>query len=187
MNKRFISPARPGSWRRDLLAGAAVTFLSAGCGYSVVDERAVFGPEVRIIQLGNLENRTTEIGFEAMLTDALQEEFVRRGVLVPQYGQGSDRAGLSLEGTIGRADIVPTAFSSVTLTLEDQVQIGISVSVQRLDDGKTVLDLRDLVYTERFLASADPQIYESNKEQALRRISARAASQIHDVLFQQRF
>jgi len=158
--------------------------LAFGCGYSVVNERDVFGPDVRVIRLGTLENRTTEIGFEAMMADALQEEFVRRGVLIPRFDSSVPDTGLALDGEIGGAKVTPTAFSSVTLSLEDQIQVSLSIGVRRVSDGEVVLDLPALVYQERFLASADPQVYESNKEQALRRIAARAASQIHDVLFQ---
>jgi len=161
--------------------------LALGCGYRLVDESAVFGPDVRVIQLEPITNTTTEIGFEAMLTDALQEEFVRRGVLIPQYTRDPEQAGLSLEGVVLEAEVVPTAFSSVTLTLEDQIQIRLSVTVARMQSADTVMSLPSLFYAERFLASADPQVYESNKEQALRRIASRAASQIHDVLFQQPF
>jgi len=171
--------------RRWLCAVAALgSQLALGCGYSVVNERDVFGPDVRTIRLGTLENRSTEIGFEAMMADALQEEFVRRGVLVPRFDSAVPESGLALDGEIGSAKVTPTAFSSVTLSLEDQVEMTLSIGVRRLGSGEIVLDLPSLTYQERFLASADPQVYESNKEQALRRIAARAASQIHDVLFQ---
>jgi len=166
-----------------VLAVLCACWLSA-CGYSVVDERGVFGPDVRVIRLGALENRTTEVGFEAMMADALQEEFVRRGVLTPLFGSEVPESGLALDGQIGGAQVTPTAFSSVTLSLEDRVEITMSIAVRRLGDSEVVLDLPILRFDERFLASADPQVYESNKEQALRRIAARAASQIHDVLFQ---
>jgi len=168
-----------------LAAGVAAT--SGGCGYALVDERAVFGPDVRTIYLEPIENRTTEVGLEAMLVDALQEEFTRRGVLVPRYERPEESVGLALGATIVKSDVLPTAFSSVALTLEDSIAVTLSFSVRRLDTGDTVLALDALPLSERFLTSADPQVYESNKEQALRSLAARFASQLHDVLFQQPF
>lgn len=173
-------------WMR-AMCGVGLGLLLAGCGYTLVDESAVFGPEVRDIVIRDMENRTTEVGFEVKMVDALQEEFVRRGVVQPRYGSDSTREGLTLSGAVVAAEVQPNAFSSVALTLEDQIEIILSIAVDRLDTGESVLNLPTLTYTERFLASADPQVYESNKEQALRRIAARAASQIHDVLFQQPF
>lgn len=164
----------------------AAALAVVGClGYKPIDPRAVFGPEVRGILLQMLENRTSEVGLEATLADAFQEEFARRGLLRPVYDEEDPRANLVLTGNIVRATVEPTAFSSVALSLEDRIDVILSVTVQRADSGSTVLEGRELRFSERFLASADPQVYESNKEQALRRGAARAASQLHDELFQQ--
>jgi hypothetical protein len=167
-----------------LLALAAALAVLA-CGYKSINPGAVFGPEVRGILLQMLENRTSEVGLEAMLADALQEEFARRGLLRPVYDEEDPRANLVLTGNVVRATVEPTAFSSVALSLEDRVDVILSITVQRADTGAMVLEGRELRFSERFLASADPQVYESNKEQALRRGAARAASQLHDELFQQ--
>jgi len=169
------------------LASICALVLAAACGYAPVDPRGVFGADVRAIELQMFENRSTEIGLEAMLADAFQEEFVRRGLLKPLYqaDDESSRSQLVLSGTIVATILEPTAFSSVELSLEDRIDVVISLGVQRRETGQLVLDRRDLRFSERFLASADPNVYESNKEQALRRISTRAASQLHDELFQQ--
>lgn len=166
-----------------LAVAAALAVLS--CGYKVIDPRAVFGPEIRGIFLQMLENKTSEVGLEAMLADAFQEEFARRGLLRPVYDEEDPRANLVLTGSVVRSTVEPTAFSSVALSLEDRIDVILSVSVQRADTGSMVLEGRELRFSERFLSSADPQVYESNKEQALRRGAARAASQLHDELFQQ--
>jgi hypothetical protein len=170
---------------RSLLLALAATLVLPACGYKPIDSRAVFGPEVRGIFLQMLENRTSEVGLESTLADAFQEEFARRGLLRPVYDEEDPRANLVLSGNVVRATVEPTAFSSVALSLEDRIDVTLSVTVQRADTGVTVLDGRELRFSERFLASADPQVYESNKEQALRRGAARAASQLHDELFQQ--
>jgi len=185
-NPARVSPSRR---HRRTLRLAAICVASAaalGClGYRSVDARGVFGPDVRGIQLQMLENRTTEVGLEAMLADAFQEEFVRRGMLRPVYSDEDPRASLVLTGNVVSCTVEPTAFSSVALSLEDRVDVILSVSIQRNDTGKMVVEGRELRFSERFLGSADPQVYESNKEQALRRLAARAASQVHDELFQQ--
>jgi hypothetical protein len=168
---------------RLLVLAAALGLLA--CGYRSIDPRAVFGPEVRGIFLQMLDNRTSEVGLEATLADALQEEFARRGLLRPVYDEEDPRANLVLTGAILRAVVEPTAFSSVALSLEDRVDVILSVTVQRADTGVLVLEGREVRFSERFLGSADPQVYETNKEQALRRGAARAASQLHDELFQQ--
>jgi outer membrane lipopolysaccharide assembly protein LptE/RlpB len=170
---------------RSLRALAAVALSAlAGCGYSLVDERALVDPELRDIQMRTLENRTSEGGFEGLLADALREEFVRRGALEPVLSDGSTRAPYVLEGTVLGATVRSSAFSSVALTLEDQIEMVVSLEVARAA-GDVVWQNPELRVAERFLASPDPQVYESNKEQALRRLAARMAQSVHDGLFQQ--
>jgi hypothetical protein len=165
---------------------ALVAALLTGClGYRPLTGRMAFGDagggaiEIRIVQ-----NTTGEIGLNGMLVDALQEEFARRGVLAPVYPDQGRVADLLLAASIISARAEPTAFSSVALTLEDRIEVVLNVSVERSSSRETVLSRKAVRYAERFLASADPQVYESNKEQALRRIAARAAGQIHDDLAQ---
>ena len=63
-------------------------------------------------------------------------------------------------------------------------QVTLDVAVARGATGNEVWRHEGLHLTERFLASLDPNVYESNKEQALRRLTAEIAGRIHDELFQ---
>jgi hypothetical protein len=164
---------------------ACLTLVWVACAYAPVDPRGTLGQDVRTIQLTMFENRSPEVGLEALIGDALQEEFVRRGVLKPVYSQG--RGGdIVMNGSVIGVEVRPAAFSSVALSVEDTVEVSYDVSVIRPKDGETLWTSGARTQRERFLASADPQVYESNKEQALRRLAARVASQIHDDLFQTR-
>lgn len=168
-----------------LAVSALVLVLGAGClGYRPLTGRAAFGtdPDASAIEIRIVQNTTGEIGLNGMLADALQEEFARRGVLAPVYPDQGRAADLLLAASVISARAEPTAFSSVALTLEDRIEVVLNVSVERSNPRETVLSRKAVRYSERFLASADPQVYESNKEQALRRIAARAAGQIHDEL-----
>ena len=69
----------------------ALTLAAVGtsCGYRRVDLTQTFPPEVRRIEIHVFENTTLEPGFGTLLSDALVEEFARRGALDPVYaGQG---------------------------------------------------------------------------------------------------
>jgi hypothetical protein len=165
-------------------SAVALALLAAGCGYQFVDERGVLDPELRQIQFRVLENRTTEAGFEVLLADALREEFARRGALKPLLSDGPARAPFVLEGTVASSSVSSSAFSSVALTLEDMVEVVVDLEVTKSGSGAVVWQDPELRVSEKFLASPDPQVYESNKEQALRRLASRLAQEVHDGLFQ---
>ena len=159
-----------------------VLLATIACGYRFVDERAVFGGEVSSIQILAFENRSTEVGYEQMLADTISEEFARRGALRPVYG--SRGADLILLGMIRDVRVRSRSFSSVELSVEDSVEVSLDVRVARRATQESVWELEQYRVDELFLASPDPQVYESNKEQALRRLSALIAERIHDGLFQ---
>ncbi|MFQ5515163.1 MAG: LPS assembly lipoprotein LptE [Myxococcota bacterium] len=157
------------------------------CGFRPVDASGVFGPDVRRIEIRPFDNPTAEPGFERLLGDSLVEEFARRAVLEPLYGaRTSDgtRADLILQGEVTELEIVPSAFSSVALTVEDTVIVHLDVEVLRSATGRRIWGWRDLTLAERFAASPDPQTYRSNKKQALLRLTAELAARIHDGLFE---
>jgi hypothetical protein len=158
---------------------------ACGCGFRPVDASRVFGPGVRRIEIRAFDNESPEPGVERMLADSLVEEFARRGVLTPLYGSTDVKGDLVLQGVLSRVKEIPSAFSSVSLVLEDRLEIELDVSIVRRSTQEEVWKRRGWTLSERFLSSPDPQVYQSNKEQALRRLSSVIAGRIHDELFQQ--
>ena len=70
------------------------------------------------------------------------------------------------------------------LALEEALDVTFDVSVRRSSSGELLYAHPDFHIHEVFLSSADPQVYASNKEQALRRVSSEIAERVHDELFQ---
>lgn len=163
------------------IGAAALALALAGCGYRLVGAPAAHAR--RSIELATFENRTTAPGFERMLAEALSEEFARRGELRPVRA-GSSPTDLALRGVVRQVTVAPSAFSSVSLELENRVEVVVEVTL--LSGAERALLWRDerVVEAEHFLSSSDAQVRESNREQALRRIAADLAARIHDELTQ---
>ena len=160
----------------------ALALLATGCGYHFADERSVFGPGTRHIEIRAFENRSNQPGYEQVLADALAEEFTRRGALEPVY-EGSP-GELVLAGRIDSVSESPRSFSSVALAVEETVELRVAVEVRRSADNSLIWKRDDLRLSELFLSSPDPNVELSNREQALRRLSSLLAERIHDELFQ---
>jgi hypothetical protein len=159
-------------------AAVALLGLAAlGCGYRVLGAPEGLGPD---IEIGMLENRSNSPGVERMLSDALHEEFVRRGQLEPRYADGS--ASLVLNGVVREVSVRHSAVSTVGLALEDQLELVVDVSIRRRADGSVVWRRDGWTQQERYTSSADVQVQRTNREQALRRLSAELASRLHDEL-----
>jgi hypothetical protein len=165
-------------------AAAAVALLAlvaTACGYRALDGRNAFGPDVHTIRLVAFENESREPGLEQQVADAMNEEFLRRGWLEPEVGTTGD---LVMSGVLHSASVRANSYSSGGLALEERIEIRLDVSVRRTTSGEIVYQHPDFRETEVFLSSADPMVYASNKEQALRRVSSAIAERVHDELFQ---
>jgi len=165
---------------------ARVCFLLAlgACGYRPLDGRGVFGPDVHTIEVEAFENKSREPGLEQQVADALMEEFARRAWLEPVLQGQVSSPDLVMTGLLRTADVRSNSYSAGGLALEERVEVNFDVSVRQRASGDVVYRHPGFSVTEVFLSSADPQVYASNKEQALRRVSSVIAERVHDELFQ---
>jgi hypothetical protein len=161
----------------------ALALLLSACGYRALDGRGAFGPDVKTIELRAFENASREPGLEQLIGDALVEEFGRRAWLEPELAGSHPSPDLVLRGIVRSATVRSTSYSSGALALEERIEVSFDVDVRR-GSGELVYQHPDFRVTEVFLSSADPNVYASNKEQALRRLSSAVAERVHDELFE---
>jgi hypothetical protein len=173
-----------GTHARVLAALAAAALALCGCGYHALGGRGVFGPDVHSIELFAFENETREPGLEQLITQALNEEFARRGWLDPKLEGQIAQPDLVMRGVLRSATVHSSSYSAGALALEEAVEVVFDVSVHRAQSSELVWQHPNFRVREVFLSSADPQVYASNKEQALRRVSSEIAERVHDELFQ---
>ncbi len=167
-----------------ILARVCVVLALGACGYRALDGSEVFGPDVHTIEIEAFENESREPGLEQQVADALVEEFSRRAWLEPVLQGQLSSPDLVMTGQLHSAEVRSNSFSSGGLALEERVDVRLDVSVRRRASSEVVYRHPGFRVTEVFLSSADPQVYASNKEQALRRVSSVIAERVHDELFQ---
>lgn len=167
---------------RGLLLSAVCAL--AACGYAPLDRRDVFGPDVRSIELVAFDNQTREPGLEQLVADAMAEEFERRGWLEPELEGTTPNPDLVMRGVLHSATTRSSSYSAGGFALEESIDVTFDVSVRRNGSGEVLYQHPEFRVNEVFLSSVDPQVYASNKEQALRRVSSEIAERVHDELFQ---
>ena len=87
-----------------------------------------------------------------------------------------------LDGVVRDVSVRHSSVSTVGLALEDQLELVVDVSIRRREDGRVVWRREGWKHLERYTSSADLQVQHTNREQALLRLSAELASQLHDEL-----
>jgi hypothetical protein len=162
---------------------AAFALLAGGCfaGYEVVHYANALG-DVHTVAISGLHNESFEPGVEAIVSDALITEFMRRGAL--ELIDDEKAADLVIEGAVEDVQIQSRTFSSIQFALEYAVTVRLRLDVRRRDGSVVKFDARSLQESELYFASADIETMRKNREEAVRRVSGILAGRVHDSLFE---
>ena len=103
-------------------------FLLTSCGYALVGHSNFLDPAIKTIEVPSFVNRTTRVGLEQRVTQAVGEEFVSRGRL--RLVNTRNEADVVLRGSIDTFNIFPIAFEQGRAT---RYQITITANIELLD------------------------------------------------------
>lgn len=148
----------------------------AGCGYQFRGGVTTYPPGARTIAVTVFGNRTSEPGVETDFTNSLAFEFNRDRVL----HVAAPPADLEATGTIEQLTIQPVAYNKQVLAVERRVWLRVSAKLVSSPTGVTLWEDRSISDNQTYVVDTDPQVTEQNRRDAIARIAARVALQIHD-------
>lgn len=166
---------------RGALLVVLCAWLVAGCGYAFVRYDGGLG-EVRSVAVKTPRNDSYEPGVEFVVADALRREFLRRhGVRLVEDPAGAD---LVISGRVLPIRSSSRSFSSVILALEYELTLALELHATKADGSELAIDPRATSETERYLASADVEALQKNRQEALRQAAALLAGRVYDALYE---
>lgn len=123
---------------------------AGGCGYHFPNRSAALPPEARTIAIRVFHNRTQTIGLEAMLHQALEDEFRRHGQLRVVDADGP--SDLVLVGTLRSLESVPVGFSSTDQAIQYSSALTLDVRLLRTGQRRPLWEVRRLREAQDFAA-----------------------------------
>jgi uncharacterized protein YbjQ (UPF0145 family) len=165
------------------LALVAASLSGSGCfaGYELVRYQNALG-DVKTVAIEALENKSFEPGADAILSDAIVSEFLRRGAL--ELVDDEAAADLVIGGVVEEVVVQSRTFSSIQFALEYAVTVRLKLDVRRRDGSEVDLDERVMQESDLYFASADVEAMRKNREEAVRRVGVVLAGRLHDGLFE---
>ena len=159
-----------------VLAGVA-----SACGYKFVEAPPATGADGGALRVAvrPLTNDSFEPGIDALVTDALRREFLRRGGV--RLVDNPERADIAVGGSISELETYATSVSSVSAALEQQIEVSADLHARRRDGSEVALSNTAFREWELYLLSADIEASRKNRDEALRRIAAVIATRFHEV------
>jgi hypothetical protein len=154
---------------------AIVLVLSLmGCGYHPLGAEPV-GGTTRTLAVPLFTNRSTEVGLEAIMANALIRTFTQtRAVKVTPY---EDRADLVLDGKVQSVDNISVAYSSVTQSTVRRVIVRVELTLRQRDNGKVLWKDTQILESD-YVVDPSYQAGEVTRAEGLRRAAANMAQRV---------
>jgi hypothetical protein len=147
-----------------------------GCGYRPIGAEPV-GPGTQTIAVPLFANRSTEVGLEAVLANALINAFAQtRAVKVTPYEAGAD---LVLEGKVHSVDNTSVAFNSVTQSTVRRVTVRVDLTLKKQDNGKVIWKDTQILQ-EDYVVDPNYHAGEATRTEGLRRAAVHMARRVLD-------
>jgi outer membrane lipopolysaccharide assembly protein LptE/RlpB len=148
-----------------------------GCGYRPMGSPSLAPQEIPSLAIPLFENRSTEVGLEAIMANALIQAFSQsRAVHVVTKPESAD---LVLEGKVKSVQHSSVAFLDVTRSTVRRVTIRVDFLLKRRPGDKVVW--KDTIeFEEDYVVDPNYQIGETTRTQGIRRGTATMAQRIKD-------
>lgn len=163
--------------KRAAAAGlAGLLLLSAGCGFHLAGTGSTLDPRIKVIAVPAFENRTDIDRVVIILTDAVMNEFVRRG----RYTLVSDpsKADAVLEGTITEISLRTTEVDDQGRATRSIVAITMDVRFRNRIADRITWSNPSFTYTEEFDMAEASTEYVQQEVLAVERLSQDIASSL---------
>jgi hypothetical protein len=148
--------------------------LLSGCGYHPLGAEPI-GGTTRTLAVPLFTNRSTEVGLEAIMANALIHSFAEtRAVKVTPY---EDRADLVLDGKVQSVDNTSVAYSSVTQSTVRRVIIRVELTLKQRDNGKVLWKDTQILESD-YVVDPSYQAGEVTRAEGLRRAAANMAQRV---------
>lgn len=173
--------SRQTGWRLPLavlLVGGVLTLPA--CGYRFSGSGR-FPADVQRIFVTVFENRTSEIGVETALADAITTEFTTRANAAAVAGSRQDADAL-LRGSITSVQI--SSISRVAETVSSEARVVITVEARLISSGgNNIWSATGVAATDTYtVLQDDKQTSQSNKDAALNRAALKLSEKLYNRL-----
>jgi hypothetical protein len=161
---------------KKILMMMPLLLLLCSCGYQLVREKGIYGGDISSLYVSIFKNSTYEPHIAQYVTDAFTKELISTGL----FTVNKESSDGYLQGTIVKITTKPYTLSITGITIEKTVALDVDIALYR----------KNGVFIKRWPLS-DSETYrvdnvnfeEYNKEDAIKRLTARMARRFSAVLF----
>ena len=151
------------------------------CGYHFADKSGGLPSDIKTVAIPFFVNKTFEPAIENFFTNALIDEFIRRGMVRLGGVDGSDAV---IKGAVTSFSTSPISFDGNGRALEYRASVILKVSFIRNDNGAVLWEATELPGQHEYLVSSDTTMTYGNKRNAIKKVAEDLAEEIHNRIFE---
>ena len=148
----------------------ATTLATLACGYRVAGQGNRLPQNLKVIAVPAFENRTTTMGLEQRLTDAVMREFIHRTrYQIVGIEEGADAV---LHGTVLTANTAPVLFDPATGRASAVlVTVTLKVEMRDLHSQQVLYSNSNYVFRDQYEITGDVNSFFEERQPAFERLS----------------
>jgi len=159
---------------RRRMIGSSLLVLLTGCGYALVGHTNSLPPTIHTVQVPAFVNRTTRVGLEQQVTQAVGDEMVARGRL--KLVSNPNDADAILNGSIDSFGIFPIAFNQQGRATQYQISITAKIElVDHRNDDKVIWKNDQYRFVENYQVNVESTDAFDQESRAIADIAQRFA------------
>jgi outer membrane lipopolysaccharide assembly protein LptE/RlpB len=160
---------------KKLMLVIPLVFLLCSCGYQLVREKGIYGGDISSIYISIFKNLTYEPHIAKYVTDAFSKELISTGL----FTVNKESSDGDMQGTIKTMTTQPASLSIVGIAIEKSVTLEVDIALYK----KNGAFVKRWSFSDSETYRVDNADYEEyNKEDAIKRLSARMARRFSAVL-----
>ena len=164
-----------------LLFSLAILLSLPGCGYHFAGTGGQVPGNINSIAVDVLENRTAQVGIEAIFTDAILTQFIRwKRLPVKPHNE----AEAFLGGSIARISTEVASHRRPEKTLETRVTVTLALTLKRAETNEILWENPSLSYFEEYVETGDALLTARLRREAIREIADFLAEKIYNDIFE---
>ncbi len=159
----------------------AILLSLPGCGYHFAGTGGQVPGNINSIAVDVLENRTAQVGIEAIFTNAILTQFIRwKRLPVKPHNE----AEAVLGGSIARISTEVASHLRPEKTLETRVTVTLALTLKRVETNEVLWENPSLSYFETYVETGDALLTSRLRREAIGEIADFLAEKIYNDIFE---
>jgi hypothetical protein len=155
-------------------------FITVACGYRLTPGGEYIDKDIQNVFVDVFANKTSEANIENTFRTAFIDQFIQGKKF--RIVDSQDRADALFKGSIDNLSSSPLSYKATNLAAEERFTLTLSLTFEQRVNKKIIWSYPGISSTQDYLVSTDPAVTQTNKNNALVKMSNDTAERAYRLM-----